>query len=55
MKKGEKILNFFLNLESNRSGKTCVRRLFDCHGKIIVNSQLILGKLRTEFLPKFIQ
>ena len=45
--KGEKNSKFFLNLESNRSGKTCVRRLFDCHGKIIVNSQLILSELRS--------
>ena len=45
--KDEKNSKFFLNLESNRSGKTCVRRLFDSQGKIMVNSHLILDELRS--------
>ena len=51
--KGEKNSKFFLNLESNRSGKTCIRRLFDSQGKIMVNSQLILDELRSFY--QFVQ
>ena len=47
MRKEKRNSKFILKLESNRGGKTCVRRLFDSHGKIIVNSQLILGELRS--------
>ncbi len=45
-KKGEKNCKFFLNLESNRSGKTYVPRLYNSDGQLIISSQLILGELK---------
>ena len=42
---GEKNSKYFLNLEKSRCGKTAVRRLYDCKGKIAVNPQSIMNEL----------
>lgn len=46
--KSEKNSKLFLNVENTctRSGKTAVRQLFDSQGRITVNSQTIMNKLR---------
>ena len=44
---GEKNSKYFLNLETTRSSKTAVRRLFDSKGKITVNPQAIMNELKS--------
>ena len=44
--KGEKNSKYFLNLENARSGRTTIRRLFDSKGKITVNPESIMNKLK---------
>ena len=43
--KGEKNSKYFLNLETNKSRETSIRRLLDIDGKLILNSKGILKKL----------
>ena len=46
---GEKNSKYFLNLETTRSSKTAVRRLFDSKGKITVNPQAIMNELKSYY------
>ena len=50
---GEKNSKYFLNLETTRSSKTAVRRLFDSKGKITVNPQAIMNELKSYYQNLF--
>lgn len=42
---GEKNSKYFLNLETNKTRKTSIRRLFNSDGKLILNSKIIMKEL----------